>query len=76
MERITREVTDFRGVIDMWDAINEVVIMPIFDKYDNAITRICKDFGRVGLIKRVFAQAKEAPRFCSTTLTPQSPTRS
>ncbi len=60
MERITREVTDFRGVIDMWDAINEVVIMPIFDKYDNAITRICNDFGRVGLIKRVFAQAKEA----------------
>ena len=60
MARITREVTDFKGVIDIWDAINEVVIMPIFDKYDNAITRICNDFGRVGLIKRVFAQAREA----------------
>ena len=50
----------FEGVVDMWDVINEVVIMPIFDKYDNAITRICKDKGRVGLVKEVFAAAKEA----------------
>ncbi|MCR5156048.1 MAG: endo-1,4-beta-xylanase [Butyrivibrio sp.] len=57
LERIDREVTGFAGVIDMWDVINEVVIMPIFDKYDNAITRICKEKGRVGLIKEVFAKA-------------------
>ena len=60
LERIDREVTDFKGVIDMWDVINEVVIMPIFDKYDNAITRICKEKGRVGLIREVFEQAKES----------------
>ncbi len=36
LERIDREVTGFKGVIDMWDVINAVVIMPIFDKYDNA----------------------------------------
>ena len=60
LQRIDRDVTAFKGVIDMWDVINEVVIMPIFDKYDNAITRICKDLGRVGLIKEVFAAAKEA----------------
>ncbi len=59
LERIDREVTGFKGVIDMWDVINEVVIMPIFDKYDNAITRICKDKGRVGLIKEVFEKAHE-----------------
>jgi len=29
-ERIRREVTDFSGVIDAWDAINEAVIMPVF----------------------------------------------
>ncbi len=58
MERIDREVTDFKGEIDTWDAINEVVIMPIFDKYDNAVTRICKEKGRVGLIKEVFLEAK------------------
>ncbi len=60
LKRIQRDVTGFKGTIDMWDVINEVVIMPIFDKYDNAITRICKDLGRVGLIKEVFAAAKEA----------------
>jgi len=30
--RITREVTDFGGVIRTWDAINEAVIMPVFDR--------------------------------------------
>ena len=59
LERIDRDVTAFKGVVDMWDVINEVVIMPIFDKYDNAITRICKEKGRVGLIKAVFDKAHE-----------------
>ena len=40
IERIHREVGNFKGIIDMWDVINEVVIMPVYDKYDNAITRI------------------------------------
>ncbi len=57
LDRIEREVVGYKGVIDMWDVINEVVIMPIFDKYDNAITRICKEKGRVGLIKEVFEKA-------------------
>ena len=57
LERIDREVKGFKGVIDMWDVINEVVIMPIFDKYDNAITRICQEKGRVALIKTVFDEA-------------------
>jgi endo-1,4-beta-xylanase len=57
--RIEREVSDFKGVIDMWDVINEVVIMPIFDKYDNGITRISKELGRVGIIKEMFAKVHE-----------------
>ena len=57
LERIDREVKGFKGVIDMWDVINEVVIMPIFDKYDNAITRMCQEKGRVKLIKEVFDRA-------------------
>lgn len=60
LERIHREVTEFAGLIDMWDVINEVVIMPIFDKYDNGITRICKELGRIPLVREVFAAAKEA----------------
>lgn len=60
LERIHRDVTNFKGTIDMWDVINEVVIMPIFDKYDNAITRVCKEIGRVGIVKETFKAAREA----------------
>lgn len=60
LERIHRDVTAFAGVIDMWDVINEVVIMPEFDKYDNAVTRICKEYGRINLVREVFAAAKAA----------------
>ena len=60
LDRINRDVTAFRGVIDMWDVINEVVIMPVYDRYDNAITRICKEMGRVKLVKEVFDAAHAA----------------
>lgn len=40
LARIHRDVSAFAGVIDIWDVINEVVIMPEFDRYDNAITRV------------------------------------
>lgn len=60
LERINREVSDFKGLVDIWDVINEVVIMPIFDKYDNGITRICKELGRIRLVKEVFDEAKKA----------------
>lgn len=60
LARIRRDAGGFRGLTDMWDVINEVVIMPVFDKYDNAITRLCKELGRVGIVKEVFAAAREA----------------
>ena len=60
LARIHREVAAFAGVIDVWDVINEAVIMPVFDRYDNAVTRICRRYGRVPLIKEVFAAAKDA----------------
>lgn len=56
--RIHRDVADFKGLIDMWDVINEVVIMPIFDKYDNGITRIAKQLGRIGIIRTMFDAAR------------------
>jgi endo-1,4-beta-xylanase len=59
-ERIKREMTDFAGLVDMWDVINEVVIMPIFDKYDNGITRLCRDIGRIPMVRMVFDAAREA----------------
>ncbi|WP_407399063.1 endo-1,4-beta-xylanase [Treponema sp.] len=58
--RIHREVEGFKGIIDMWDAINEVVIMPVFDRYDNAVTRLCREHGQTGLVKKIFDAAKES----------------
>jgi endo-1,4-beta-xylanase len=58
IDRIHRDVADFRGLIDMWDVINEAVIMPIFDKYDNGITRICKEVGRIKMVKTMFGAAR------------------
>lgn len=57
--RVRREVRAFRGLIDMWDVINEAVIMPIFDKYDNGITRLCRQLGRIPTIKAMFDAARQ-----------------
>ena len=58
--RIRRDVTDFRGLVDTWDVINEVVIMPVFDKEDNGITRLCRALGRIELVRQVFDEARAA----------------
>ncbi|MCL1801394.1 MAG: endo-1,4-beta-xylanase, partial [Promicromonosporaceae bacterium] len=58
--RIRREVTDFAGLIDTWDAINEVVIMPVFDNGDNAITPLSRVLGRIGMVRRAFEDARKA----------------
>ena len=60
LNRINREVSAFKGVIDIWDVINEVVIMPVYNRDDNAITRLCKETGRIKLVKEVFDAAKAA----------------
>jgi endo-1,4-beta-xylanase len=52
--RIQRDVSDFAEVIDQWDVVNEAVIMPIFDRYNNGITRLCKELGRIELIRTMF----------------------
>lgn len=60
LDRIRRDVSLYAGLIDMWDVINEVVIMPRFDRYDNAVTRICNHIGPVELTLRCFRAAREA----------------
>jgi GH35 family endo-1,4-beta-xylanase len=57
-ERIRRDVAAFRGVIDTWDAINEVVIMPVFTAEENAITPLARRTGRVGMIRMAFEEAR------------------
>jgi GH35 family endo-1,4-beta-xylanase len=58
--RIRRDIEAFKGTIDMWDVINEAVIMPLFNRYDNAMTRICKERGRIKLIRDLFREARAA----------------
>jgi endo-1,4-beta-xylanase len=58
--RITREVAAFAGVIDLWDAINEVVILPVFTAEDNAVTRLAQRKGRVEMVRLAFETARAA----------------
>jgi GH35 family endo-1,4-beta-xylanase len=60
LARIRRDVTDFADLIATWDVVNEAVIMPIFDKYDNGITRLCKQMGRIELIRTMFETTRAA----------------
>ncbi|WP_207211864.1 endo-1,4-beta-xylanase [Promicromonospora panici] len=57
-ERIRRDVAAFRGVINTWDAINEVVIMPVFTAEENAITPLARVKGRVEMIRMAFEEAR------------------
>ena len=58
--RVRREATDFAGLIDTWDAINEVVIMPVFANEDrqNAITGLCRRIGRIPTVRLAFEEAR------------------
>lgn len=58
--RITREVTAFRGVIGTWDAINEAVIMPVFENGENAITPLAQRLGRVETVRLAVETARAA----------------
>lgn len=62
--RVRREVGHFAGLIDSWDAINEVVIMPRFtnepDGVPNAISRLCAQKGRVEMVRLAVEEARSA----------------
>jgi GH35 family endo-1,4-beta-xylanase len=61
-ERVRREVHDFAGLVDEWDAINEVVIMPDFvnepDGVPNAISRLARERGRAGMVRLAVEEAR------------------
>ncbi|WP_147918105.1 endo-1,4-beta-xylanase [Ruania zhangjianzhongii] len=62
--RVRREAGDFAGLVDTWDAINETVLMPEFgnepDGVPNAISRLAREIGRVGIVRLAFESAREA----------------
>ena len=59
--RIRRDVADFAGVVDTWDAINEVVIMPVFhnEQHRNGITRLAWERGRIATVRLAFDEARK-----------------
>jgi GH35 family endo-1,4-beta-xylanase len=59
-KRIRDIVGGFAGLIDVWDAINEAVIMPVFGNGDNAITRLALARGRIHMVRMAFEEARAA----------------
>ncbi|MDR0482940.1 MAG: endo-1,4-beta-xylanase [Cellulomonadaceae bacterium] len=58
--RIRREVGDFAGLVDLWDAINETVIMPVFTAEENATTPLARDRGRAAMVRLAMEEARTA----------------
>jgi endo-1,4-beta-xylanase len=58
--RVRREAADFAGLVTTWDAINEVVIMPVFENGENGITPLAQKLGRVGMVRLAFEEARAA----------------
>ncbi len=57
---VRETVAGFADVIQLWDAINETVIMPVFANGDNAITPLAATRGRQHLIRLAFEEARAA----------------
>ena len=55
----SRDLTaGFRGLIDVWDAINEAVIMPVFENGANRITDLAAERGRLAMVRMAFEEAR------------------
>ena len=67
-KRIEHLVGEFTGIIDIWDVINEPVIMPAFTKNDNGLTKLCREIGRINMIRETFTAAGKA-NSCATLMT-------
>lgn len=57
--RIVRETSEFAGLVDQWDAINEAVILPVFTADENAVTRLAQTKGQVEMVRLAFESARE-----------------
>ena len=57
--RVEREVQAFKGLIDTWDVVNEVMSTPRVDK-NNPVTRLCNERGPLDLIRTMFTASRGA----------------
>jgi endo-1,4-beta-xylanase len=60
IDRVAREVNAFAGLIDIWDVVNEAVVMPDFKQDTNQVTALADKLGRLPLIQQSFDAARQA----------------
>jgi GH35 family endo-1,4-beta-xylanase len=60
MDRIRRDMTAFKGLIGLWDVVNEAVVTPDFRRTENQLSALCRQVGRAELVRRAFAAARQA----------------
>jgi len=56
--RIRREVAEFRGLIDTWDVVNEVLAMPDHEEGGSPLARLCRKLTIPGLVGTMFGEAR------------------
>jgi GH35 family endo-1,4-beta-xylanase len=59
LRRIQREVATFAGLIDLWDVVNEAVVMPTYPG-DSPFPELCRQVGTLPLLHQAFASARQA----------------
>jgi GH35 family endo-1,4-beta-xylanase len=57
LARVQREVETFAGLIDTWDVVNEVMVMP---RVSEPMGKVCRAVGRQELVTAAFERAREA----------------
>ncbi len=60
LARIHREMTAYCGLVDVWDVVNEAIILPHEKWGENPLSRWCRQAGAVEVIRRCFAAARAA----------------
>jgi endo-1,4-beta-xylanase len=60
LARIRRDVAAFAGTVDVWDVVNEAVVMPDHRGGRPELPALCRKLGRVELLRQTFAAARAA----------------
>ncbi len=60
LDRIRRDVAAFEGTVDVWDVVNEAVVLPNYRRGVSPLPELCRKLGRVELLRQTFAAARAA----------------
>jgi GH35 family endo-1,4-beta-xylanase len=59
-DRIRRDVAALAGSVEVWDVVNEAVVMPDYRGGRPELPALCRRLGRLGLLRETFAAARAA----------------